>query len=57
MIKKIADKLTDMNLPVGGFYTEEKRENNIRVGFDVVTLDNKVQRGILARKWFVRLVK
>nr|XP_008201729.1 PREDICTED: nucleoside-triphosphatase THEP1 [Tribolium castaneum] len=48
LTKKIANKLKDLAVDVTGFYTEELRENNYRIGFDVVTLDNK--RGILARK-------
>lgn len=38
-----------MAIEVSGFYTEEIRNNqNYRIGFDIVTLDNK--RGVLARK-------
>ncbi|XP_044259956.1 nucleoside-triphosphatase THEP1 [Tribolium madens] len=48
LTKKIANKLKEMAIDITGFYTEELRENNYRIGFDVVTLDNK--RGILARK-------
>lgn len=43
LIKKILEKL---NLKAGGFYTEEIRENNRRVGFKIISLDN--QKGILA---------
>ena len=43
LIKKI---LENINLRAGGFYTEEIRENNRRVGFKIISLDN--QEGILA---------
>jgi len=43
LIKKILEKL---NLKAGGFYTEEIKENNRRVGFKIISLDN--QEGILA---------
>lgn len=43
LIKKILEKL---NLKAGGFYTEEIKENNRRVGFKIISLDN--QKGILA---------
>jgi len=33
--------------PVGGFYTEEVRQNGVRTGFDIVTLDG--ERAPLAR--------
>lgn len=43
LIKKI---LENIKLRAGGFYTEEIRENNRRVGFKIISLDN--QEGILA---------
>jgi len=43
LVKKI---LENINLRAGGFYTEEIRENNRRVGFKIISLDN--QEGILA---------
>jgi len=43
LVKKI---LKNINLRVGGFYTEEIKENNRRVGFKIISLDN--QEGILA---------
>ena len=43
LIKKI---LENINLRAGGFYTEEIKENNRRVGFKIISLDN--QKGILA---------
>lgn len=43
LINKILEKL---NLKAGGFYTEEIKENNRRVGFKIISLDN--QKGILA---------
>jgi len=42
-LKKI---LENINLRAGGFYTEEIKENNRRVGFKIISLDN--QEGILA---------
>lgn len=47
LVKKVCDKLEEMNFECQGFYTEEIREDGQRVGFDVVTLDGK--RGPLAR--------
>jgi nucleoside-triphosphatase len=43
LIKKI---LENIDLKAGGFYTEEIKENNRRVGFKIISLDN--QEGILA---------
>ena len=43
LIKKILKRI---NLRAGGFYTEEIKENNKRVGFKIISLDN--QEGILA---------
>ena len=43
LIKKILKRI---NLRAGGFYTEEIKENNRRVGFKIISLDN--QEGILA---------
>lgn len=43
LIKKI---LENLNLKVGGFYTEEIKENKNRIGFKIISLDN--QEGILA---------
>jgi len=43
LVKKI---LESINLRAGGFYTEEIKENNRRVGFKIISLDN--QEGILA---------
>ncbi|KAJ8985615.1 hypothetical protein NQ317_015108 [Molorchus minor] len=51
LVKKIINKLSTLQYPqkdVDGFYTEEVRNNNRRIGFDIVTLDG--QRAILARK-------
>ena len=47
IIKKLLEKL---KLPAGGFYTEEIREDNIRMGFAVVTLSGF--KGILAHRNF-----
>jgi nucleoside-triphosphatase len=43
LIKKL---LKNINLKAGGFYTEEIKGNNRRVGFKIFSLDN--QEGILA---------
>ncbi len=43
LVKKI---LKNINSRAGGFYTEEIKENNRRVGFKIISLDN--QEGILA---------
>lgn len=42
----IRQVLADLSLPVGGFYTQEVREGEIRKGFEIVTLDGR--RAILA---------
>lgn len=40
LIKKIVVELQNNHIPYNGFYTEEKRENGTRVGFDLVTLNS-----------------
>jgi len=40
--------LKELNLDAGGFYTQEIRENNIRKGFKIITLDGR--EGILAHQ-------
>jgi nucleoside-triphosphatase len=47
IIRKIVDKL---KLPAGGFYTEEIRENDLRMGFAVATLSGF--KGVLAHRNF-----
>jgi len=47
IIKKLIEEL---KLPAGGFYTEEMRENNIRMGFAIVTLSGF--KGVLAHRNF-----
>jgi nucleoside-triphosphatase len=47
IIKKLIEKL---KLPAGGFYTEEIRENNMRMGFAIVTLSGL--KGVLAHRNF-----
>jgi nucleoside-triphosphatase len=47
IIKKLIDKL---KLPAGGFYTEEIREDNMRMGFAIVTLSGL--KGVLAHRNF-----
>jgi nucleoside-triphosphatase len=47
IIKKLIEKL---KLPAGGFYTEEIRENNMRMGFAIVTLSGF--KGVLAHQNF-----
>ncbi|CAH1962291.1 unnamed protein product [Acanthoscelides obtectus] len=48
LIKKIAEKLISEGITCKGFYTEEIRQNNSRIGFDIVTLAGN--RAPLARK-------
>lgn len=48
LIKRINDHLKCQGIDCSGFYTEEIRMHNNRVGFDIVTLNG--ERGILARK-------
>jgi nucleoside-triphosphatase len=43
IIKQVINRL---NRPAGGFYTEEIRENGVRAGFKIVTLDGRA--GVLA---------
>jgi len=38
VIKQVIENL---NVPVNGFYTEEERESNLRVGFLITTIDGK----------------
>ena len=47
IIKKLIEKL---KLPAGGFYTEEIRENDMRMGFAIVTLSGL--KGVLAHRNF-----
>lgn len=47
IIKKVLEKL---KLPAGGFYTEEIREENKRMGFAIVTLSGL--KGVLAHRNF-----
>jgi len=47
IIKKLLEKL---KLPAGGFYTEEIREDNMRMGFAIVTLSGL--KGVLAHRNF-----
>lgn len=47
IIQKVVDVLNDN---CAGFYTEEIRKNNNRIGFKLITLDNK--NCIMARKKF-----
>ena len=42
----IMEILKELNLPAGGFYTQEIREKDVRKGFKIITLDGK--KGILA---------
>jgi nucleoside-triphosphatase len=43
LIRRIVDAI---QMPAGGFYTREIREQGVRKGFEIITLDG--QRGILA---------
>jgi len=47
IIRKIIEKL---KIPAGGFYTEEIRENDLRMGFAVATLSGF--KGVLAHRNF-----
>jgi nucleoside-triphosphatase len=47
IIRKVIQKL---KIPAGGFYTEEIRENDLRMGFAVVTLSGF--KGVLAHRNF-----
>ncbi|XP_077301289.1 cancer-related nucleoside-triphosphatase homolog [Arctopsyche grandis] len=47
IIKALCSLLQQLNMPVIGFYTEELRRNQRRVGFDVVNINGA--RGPLAR--------
>ncbi|XP_059163718.1 cancer-related nucleoside-triphosphatase homolog [Physella acuta] len=47
LIKKIVEALKTKQIRCSGFFTEEIRSGGLRIGFDVVTLDN--QRSALAR--------
>lgn len=44
LIKKIVHRLKEMNKNIDGFYTEELRSNNSRIGFDVISLSGKRSR-------------
>ncbi|XP_074028969.1 cancer-related nucleoside-triphosphatase homolog isoform X2 [Leptinotarsa decemlineata] len=48
LVKKIIHRLKTSNVECGGFYTEEVRSYNSRIGFDIVTLNG--ERAILSRK-------
>ncbi|XP_075973409.1 cancer-related nucleoside-triphosphatase homolog [Anticarsia gemmatalis] len=47
LTKKLSSVFTGKGIKVSGFYTEEVRNNGVREGFDIVTLDGV--RGRLAR--------
>ncbi|KPJ02610.1 Cancer-related nucleoside-triphosphatase-like [Papilio xuthus] len=47
LTKKILSILSDKGIKVAGFYTEEVRNNRVREGFDIISLEGK--RGRLAR--------
>ncbi|CAH1099674.1 unnamed protein product [Psylliodes chrysocephalus] len=49
LVKKLVDIFKSKDIDFDGFYTEEVRNGNARVGFDIVMLNNG-KRGILARK-------
>lgn len=49
IVQMVCDKLKQRNFAIDGFYTQELRDNsNNRIGFDIITMDNK--RTKLARK-------
>jgi nucleoside-triphosphatase len=43
----IIEIIKELNLPAGGFYTQEIREKGVRKGFKIISLDGR--EGILAR--------
>lgn len=47
LVKNICKKLQELNIAIEGFYTEEVRGSQARIGFDIVTL--KGNSGQLAR--------
>lgn len=47
IVKNVCSLFREMNIPVVGFYTEELRKNEQRVGFDVININGG--RGPLAR--------
>lgn len=47
LIQKASEVLKSSGVPVDGFYTEEVRQGERRIGFDVVTLSGT--RGPLSR--------
>lgn len=55
LIKKIVLQLQNNHIPYNGFYTEEKRENGTRVGFDLVTL-NSNEHFPLAKVSYVSII-
>jgi nucleoside-triphosphatase THEP1 len=48
LVKNILSKLQEKQIPCLGFFTEEKRENGVRTGFDVVPIDQTNGRKSLA---------
>lgn len=56
MIRKVVENLKNSKEPfmITGFFTEELRQDGIRKGFDVVTLDDK--RSVLSRKRYFTLI-
>lgn len=47
VIMKIVDVLKKLGIKMAGFYTAEMRENNKRVGFEIITIPDQ-KRGLLA---------
>lgn len=56
LIRKVVENLKNSKEPfmITGFFTEELRQDGIRKGFDVVTLDDK--RSVLSRKRYFTLI-
>ncbi|CAH1154812.1 unnamed protein product [Phaedon cochleariae] len=49
LVKKIIENMKMSQIECDGFYTEEVRNNNTRIGFDIISLDGN-KRAVLARK-------
>jgi len=43
LVRKTCSALENVNISVQGFYTQEHRENRVRIGFNIVTLSGDEQ--------------
>lgn len=48
LLKKLAGKLRTQNTQIYGFYTQENKENNRRIGFDLVDFSGQLKPTALA---------